>query len=227
VPIIHFSTDYVFDGTGSRPWREEYPANPLSIYGASKFAGDKAVCAARGTHLIVRTSWVYAAEGTNFLRTIVRLARERGELRIVVDQVGAPTSARMIATAVADIVGTDEKQLADRFAAAEGVVNLAASGEASWYEFAIAIIAGLRARGITLAAERIVPIASKDYPTKAKRPANCRLDLTRLRLVFGINPLKWDQAMAIELDQVATELSRSKWSSGLTPAAFTSGLSFR
>jgi dTDP-4-dehydrorhamnose reductase len=207
VPFIHFSTDYVFDGTGMRPWRENDQANPLSVYGASKLAGEAAIRSAGGSHLIVRTSWVYAAKGTNFLRTIVRLAKERKELRIVIDQIGAPTSARVIADAVASIVGTNAAHLADRFAVSQGVVNVAASGQTNWYEFAVAIVEGLKRRGVTLAVDSIMPIATEDYPTKAKRPANSRLDLTRLRGVFGINPPEWDQALRSELDQLAAELT--------------------
>ena len=107
VPLIHFSTDYVFDGTGNRPWREDDPTGPLSVYGASKLAGEIAVRAAGGRHLIIRTQWVYAATGANFLRTIARLASERKELRIVADQYGAPTSARLIADVVATMIGRD------------------------------------------------------------------------------------------------------------------------
>jgi dTDP-4-dehydrorhamnose reductase len=205
VPVIHFSTDYVFDGAGSRPWREDDPANPLSIYGASKLAGEKAVRSVGGPHLIVRTSWVYASMGTSFFRTIVRLAQERKELRVVADQFGAPTPARLIADALASIVGRNRVLLANRFAEARGVVNLAASGEITWYGFAVAIVEGLRARGVALAVESIVPIATKDYSTKARRPANSRLDLTRLRQVFGIDTPKWDQALAVELDHLANE----------------------
>lgn len=205
VPVIHFSADYVFDGAGSRPWREDDPANPLSIYGASKLAGEKAVRSVGGPHLIVRTSWVYASMGTSFFRTIVRLAQERKELRVVADQFGAPTPARLIADALASIVGRNRVLLANRFAEARGVVNLAASGEITWYGFAVAIVEGLRARGVALAVESIVPIATKDYSTKARRPANSRLDLTRLRQVFGIDTPKWDQALAVELDHLANE----------------------
>jgi len=206
VPFIHFSTDYVFDGAGSRPRREDDTPSPLSVYGAGKLAGENAVRAAGGPHLIVRTSWVYAANGTNFLRSIVRLAKERKELRVVADQVGAPTSAQLIAGIVASIVGSDGATLANRFATSEGVVNVAASGETSWHGFAVAIVEGLKARGVALAVESIVPIATKDYPTKAKRPANSRLDLTRLGRVFGIDSQNWDQALAVELDQLASTL---------------------
>lgn len=205
VPVIHFSTDYVFDGAGTRPWREEEEAKPLCTYGASKLAGEEALRSAGGPHLIVRTSWVYAATGSNFLCTIARLARERKELRVVADQFGAPTSARVIADVVSGIIGTNRTLLAERFTAATRIVNVAASGEISWYGFAAAIVDGLKARGIALAVENVVPIATSDYPTKARRPANSRLDLTRLRHVFGIDTPKWDQALAAELDRLAIE----------------------
>ena len=134
VPLIHFSTDYVFDGSGERPWREDDRTGPLSAYGASKLAGEDAVRAAGGVHLIIRTSWVYAAKGANFLRTIARLAAERKELRIVADQFGAPTSAEVIAEAVTGIVAAGGPPLAERFAAAGGLVNVATSGvdELAW-----------------------------------------------------------------------------------------------
>jgi dTDP-4-dehydrorhamnose reductase len=207
VPLIHFSTDYVFDGSGTRPWREDDPTGPLSAYGVSKLAGENAVRAAGAPHLIVRTSWVYAARGENFLRTMARLGAERAELRIVADQFGAPTSARLIADAVTAILGARGNGLAERFATAGGVVNLAAAGETSWHGFAVAIVEGLRARGVPLAATRVVPIATADYPTKAKRPANSRLDLTRLREIFGVEPPRWDEALAVELDRLAGELA--------------------
>jgi dTDP-4-dehydrorhamnose reductase len=209
VPLIHFSTDYVFDGSGTRPWREEDAPGPLSVYGASKLAGDEAVRAARGAHLIIRTSWVYAAKGTNFLRSILRLAKERTELRIVADQFGAPSSARLIAHAVASIIGAGGADLADRFAAAQGIVNVAASGETSWHGFAVAIIEGLKARGVPLAVERVVPIETQQYPTKAKRPANSRFDILRLSQVFGIVTPRWDQALELELGLVADEFSQT------------------
>ncbi len=210
VPLVHFSTDYVFDGSGARPWREDDPTAPLSAYGASKLAGEDAIRATSGPHLIVRTSWVYAARGTNFLRTIARLARERGELRIVADQVGAPSSARLIANAVAAVVAAPGAPLADRFAAAAGRVNVAASGETSWHGFAVAIVEGLQARGISLAVERVVPIATADYPTEAQRPGNSRLDLARLKSIFGVTTPQWGEALSGELDVLAGELRETK-----------------
>ena len=180
--------------------------NPLSIYGASKLAGEDAVRAARGAHLIVRTEWVYAATGKNFLRTIARLALERKELRVVDDQYGAPTSAHLIAHVVAGIVCGDSAAVVERFAAAGGLVNVAASGVTTWHGFATAIVEGLKSRGLALAVERVVPIATPGYPTKAKRPANSRFDLTHLKEVFGIETPDWNELLPTELDLVAHEM---------------------
>jgi dTDP-4-dehydrorhamnose reductase len=203
VPFIHFSTDYVFSGAGERRWREDDEPAPLSAYGATKLAGDRAIRTAGGCHLILRTSWVYAARGKNFLRTIARLARERRELRIVADQIGAPTSAALLADAVTNIVAGRIDQLRRRCAEADGLVHLAASGETSWHGFACAIVDGLRARGITLSVEHIVPIRSEEYPTRAERPRNSRLDLGRWRRVFGKPPPHWEAALAPVLDEFA------------------------
>ena len=150
------------------------PTGPLSVYGVSKLAGENAIRAANGPHLIVRTSWVYAAKGANFLRTIARLAKERKELRIVADQIGAPTSARVIADAAAQILQSDVANLASRFAESGGIVNIACAGETSWHGFATAIVTGLKSRGVKLEVETIAPIGTKDFPTKAKRPGNSR-----------------------------------------------------
>jgi dTDP-4-dehydrorhamnose reductase len=207
VPLIHFSTDYVFDGSGDRPWREDDPTGPLSVYGASKLAGDHGVRSAGGPHLIIRTSWVYDAVGSNFLRTIARLARERSELRIVADQIGAPTSARLIADVVSEILRNGGPRLTERFAAAGGLVNVAASDKTSWHGFATAIVEGLRAREVALLVQSIQAIRTQDYPTKAKRPANSRLDMTRLRNVFGIETPRWDEALSAELDELALALA--------------------
>jgi dTDP-4-dehydrorhamnose reductase len=206
VPLIHFSTDYVFNGTGTRPWREDDRTEPLSVYGASKLKGENEIRAAGGCSLIVRTSWVYAAEGKNFLRTIARAARERAELRVVADQVGAPTSAALIADAVGRMLEGGIDALRERIAASNSLVHLAASGEASWHRFASAIVAGLRARGLTVATERVIPIRSDEYPTKARRPLNSRLSLTRLKDIFGIVPPTWESALAPELDILAKDV---------------------
>lgn len=200
VPLIHFSTDYVFDGSGDKPWGEDSPTGPLSVYGASKLAGDLAIQAAGGPHLIARTCWVYAASGANFLRTIARLAGEREELRIVADQVGAPTTAGAIASTVAGIVKSNASNLEELFVRSGGVVNLACAGETSWHGFASAIVAGLKSRGARIAVETITPIATSDFPTKAKRPGNSRLDLSRLKDRFGMTTPPWQDALQSELD---------------------------
>jgi dTDP-4-dehydrorhamnose reductase len=208
VPMVHFSTDYVFNGSGDRPWREDDPTGPLSVYGASKLAGEIAVRDATGSHLIIRTSWVFAARGKNFLTTISRLAIERPALRIVADQIGAPTSARSIAQAVISIIsngasqGPDVNLIKRRFAELDGLLHLSNSGETSWYGFAEAIVDGVRSRGNQLAVTNIEPIDSKDFPTKARRPLNSRLDRTRLETIAGIQMPHWLAALNIELDEL-------------------------
>ncbi len=203
IPLIHFSTDYVFDGSGERPWHEDDPPRPLSVYGASKLAGETEIRKANGPSLTVRTSWVYAASGTNFLHTIARLARERDELRIVADQIGAPTSASLIADAIANIIDKSADELLAKFAEANGIIHLTASGETNWYDFASTIVAGLRFRGVSLAVKRIHPIRSNQYPTPAMRPHNSRLDLNRLKSVFDITPPRWNSALGYELNRLA------------------------
>ncbi len=199
VPRVHISTDYVFDGSGETPWREEDACQPLSSYGRSKWEGERAIQASGACHLIVRTSWVYAASGANFLRTISRLARERDELRIVADQFGAPTSAATIARAAAAIV-TTTKDFPSLFRSAKGVVHLANTGTTTWHGFASGIVQGLRERREAVRAQIVKPIATSEFPTKALRPANSRLDLSRLRDVFGITTPTWQSALEQELD---------------------------
>jgi dTDP-4-dehydrorhamnose reductase len=208
IPFIHLSTDYVFDGKGDKAWREEDSAHPLSAYGVSKRTGEKQVHAAGGCSLIIRTSWVYAAAGgNNFLRTIVRLARERNELGVVADQIGAPTSAELIARSIHEIAFRQAAVFPARCRRTRGLVNLATSGETSWHGFASAIVAGLRNRSVALVAKNIVPISSDQYSSPAKRPLNSRLNITRLAAVFGITPPPWDVVLDRELDIVARDLS--------------------
>lgn len=202
VPLLHFSTDYVFDGEGETPWREDSKPLPLSVYGASKLAGEEAIRSVGGPHLVVRTSWVYAAHGANFLRTIARLARERTELKVVADQVGAPTSSNVIARAIVRLLEADPNDLPRRFARADGILNIAASGEASWHDFATRIVDGMRARGQSLSVRSILPLRTEEYPTRARRPRNSRLDLRRLQEVFGISTPPWEEALETELDQL-------------------------
>jgi dTDP-4-dehydrorhamnose reductase len=212
VPFVHFSTDYVFDGSGDRPWRETDPTGPLSVYGASKLAGEAAIRDAGGSHLIIRTSWIFAASGRNFLTTIARLARERQELRIVADQFGAPTSARSIAEGLVSMLNglsrpenvSPIERLKQKFYEADGLVHMSTSGETTWHGFASAIIDGLRARGASLAIKDLVPIKAKDFPAKAARPRNSRMDMTRLQNVFGVRMTAWQDALAHELEELSS-----------------------
>jgi dTDP-4-dehydrorhamnose reductase len=201
VPLVHFSSDYVFDGSGEAPWGEDDMPAPLSVYGASKFEGERAVMRSGCRHLIVRTSWVYAAEGRNFLRTIARLAAERKELRIVADQFGAPTSARTVAQAVLKML---RRELSGEGALDRDgpVVHVTASGYTSWHGFAEAIVTGLRARGERLQVEQVIPIETSEYPTRATRPQNSRMDISRLNACFGIAMPSWRRALSMELDQL-------------------------
>jgi dTDP-4-dehydrorhamnose reductase len=217
VPIVHFSTDYVFDGSGQRPWREEDSASPLSVYGASKLAGETGVRDAGGVHLVIRASWVFSSTGTNFLNTIFRLAKDRAELRIVSDQFGAPTSARAIAQGLVmilngstgTIVELRKAEIAHRLGEAAGLLHVSSAGETSWHGFACAIVEGLRGHGIPLAVRDIVPIATKDYPTRAQRPLNSRLDMTRLNRRFDIQMPHWRDSLANELADLAIGRSSS------------------
>jgi dTDP-4-dehydrorhamnose reductase len=203
IPFIHFSTEYVFDGSGTRPWREDDPTGPLNVYGASKLRGEQSVQDACGQYLVVRTSWVYAAQGMNFLQRIARLAAEREELHVVADQFGAPTSAACIADTISRIFAQHSSGLAASFAKTGHKLNVAAGGETSWHGFAQQIVAGLKQRGEPVKVRRVIPIQSKDYPAKALRPGNSRLDLSRLADIFQITPMHWDRLLERELEKVA------------------------
>jgi dTDP-4-dehydrorhamnose reductase len=192
--LVHYSTDYVFPGTGEAPWQEDDATGPLNVYGASKLSGEQAIQAACRRHLIFRTSWVYGARGANFLLTMRRLMRERPELKIVADQVGAPTWSRMLAEATALI-------LAQQFSPARGadrpepwgVYHMTNVGETSWHGFAQAIqeLDGEESKA------RLLPIPSSDYPTPARRPLNSRLNNDKLARVFGVRLPDWRQALAL------------------------------
>ena len=205
-PLIHFSTDYVFDGSGKVPWSETDTPSPLSVYGSSKLGGEKAVRGAGGDFLIVRTSWVYASKGKNFLGTIARLARDRTELRIVADQTGAPTSTLVIADALRTILKGGADRFRDLAFEAQGIVHLTAYGAASWHQFGTKIVEGLIARGVPLRTRHITAISSDEYGARAARPKNSLLSLERLRDVFGISPTHWTIALESELDELARNM---------------------
>ena len=199
--LIHYSTDYVF--AGDRPqgaYLETDATAPMNVYGRSKLAGEEAIAAVGGAHLILRTSWVYGAHGANFVKTILRLAREREKLSIVADQIGAPTSSPLIAEATAQLI----RQLPDDGEdAVGGIYHLQSAGEASWYEFAAAIVE--RLRGVDAPAVRcreVLPIPASAYPTPARRPANSRLDCGKIARTFGLRLPQWRDDFELRFGEI-------------------------
>ncbi len=203
VPIIHLSTDYVFDGTKTAPYVETDATAPLGVYGASKLAGEQAVAAATANHAILRTAWVYSSFGNNFLKTMLRLAGDRPELRVVDDQLGNPTSALDIADAVIGVARNLIARPDDT--AFRGVFHMAGSGEASWADFASEIFALSAARGGP--SSRVTPIPSTDYPTPARRPANSRLSSARLANVHDIFMPDWKISTAATVARLVVKQS--------------------
>jgi dTDP-4-dehydrorhamnose reductase len=196
--LIHLSTDYVFDGAKPAPYAESDACNPLSVYGRTKLQGEQAILSAGTPAVVLRTSWVYATRGQNFLRTIVRLAREREELRIVDDQWGAPTWARSIAEAIAAIAaraGRDRPSIAASFAEHGGIFHMTAAGRTNWHQFAQLLLQRIPDPGRRL--KSLVPIPSKEYPTPARRPMNSVLDCTRLAHRWGVALPPWDLALEL------------------------------
>lgn len=190
--LVHYSTDYVFDGSGESPFDEDALTGPLSIYGKTKLEGEMVIRASGCRHLIFRTSWVYATRGANFAKTMLRLAKERDQLRVIADQFGAPTSAELIAdvTALALQRLTLDRKLGER---AVGTYHLVASGETSWHSYAQFVIGEAARLGAKLRVlpERVIPIATQEYPLPAKRPANSRLANSRLQQTFGLVLPDW------------------------------------
>lgn len=202
--FLHYSTDYVFDGAKGEPYDEDDAPNPLSVYGASKLAGERAVLASGADCLVFRTSWVFGVHGGNFLRTVLRLAAEREELRIVADQFGAPTCARLIADVSAHAIRAAlRERAAGRFAG--GLYHLSAGGATSWHGYAEAIVAAARERPALgpIRAQRIVAIAASEYPAAAGRPANSRLDCSRLERRFGLRMPTWQRCLITVIDALA------------------------
>ena len=184
--FLHYSTDYVFDGDGFTPWKETSVPRPLNIYGQTKLEGENAVTGSGCKHLIFRTSWVYSARGNNFLTSILRLAKDREQLRIVDDQIGAPTSAELIADVTAQVI----HQL-QSIPVESGVYHLSAAGQVSWYGFACYVIQIARQAGEKLAVSDICPILSAEYLQLARRPLNSRLDCVKFQKTFGLEFPYW------------------------------------
>lgn len=209
--VVHYSTDYVFDGTRTGAYAEDDVPNPLSVYGRTKLDGERALAASGAGHLIFRTSWVYGAHGANFVKTILRLAGERDQLRVVADQFGAPTSAALIADVTAQVLGAMRSRSAGPMVGSSGhadfpsgLYHLTAGGRTTWHEFASAIIARAAASGrsLKLGWADIQPITTADYPVAARRPANSSLDTARLRDAFSLVLPDWRHG----LDHVLTHL---------------------
>lgn len=199
--LVHYSTDYVFDGSGTQPWREDDATGPLSVYGQTKLEGEQAVATCR-RHLIFRTSWVYAARGGNFAKTMLRLAKDREALTVIADQFGAPTSAELLAdvTAHALRVALHKPELA-------GLYHCVASGETSWHGYARYVLAQAQALGWSLkaTADKVAPIATASYPTPAQRPLNSRLDTTRLKNAFELTLPHWQVQVQRMLQEISGE----------------------
>jgi dTDP-4-dehydrorhamnose reductase len=195
--VLHYSTDYVFDGRASKPYREDDPPHPLGVYGRSKLAGEFALRASGAKHLILRTAWVYAPRGHNFLRTMLRLAGERDRLRVVDDQVGAPTPAEVIAQVTAQIVprwfNVDQGDMTAH--SLDGVYHLTTTGQASWHEFACAIFHRAHRRGLLARMPVVDAIKTSEYPTRARRPAWSVLDTSLLRETFQVELPDWQQGL--------------------------------
>ena len=209
--VVHYSTDYIFDGSKPTPYVESDPANPLNVYGRSKLAGEMALSASGAAYFTFRTSWVYGATGNNFVRSMLRLAREREHLRIVADQHGGPTWSFELARMTADVIGQIERlseqnkcSLSEAALPLSGVYHATGSGETTWYGFAAQAIAELQKRepGIKLAS--VEPIPTSEYPTPAKRPLNSMLDCSKLARVFGWRVPDWRDS----LSRVVAELTK-------------------
>lgn len=193
--LVHYSTDYVFDGRLRRPIREDDATGPVSVYGKTKLAGEQAIRESGCRHMILRTAWVYAARGQNFLRTALKLAAEREEIQIVNDQIGSPTPARWLASATA-------LALAKR-PDANGTWHIVADGECSWHEFAMAIFGEALVAGVLGRAPKLIGIPSMEYPTKAKRPAYSRLDTSRFARDFGFQLPDWRVGLREVIGEIA------------------------
>ena len=201
--VVHYSTDYVFDGAGTRPYREGDAVAPLGAYGRSKLAGEEALRDSGALHLNLRTAWVYGARGANFLRTMLRLARERDRLTIVADQRGAPTPARLIANATAAALVQWLARDDARRRAESGTYHLVSAGVCTWHDFAGAIVGRAHAAGLIDREPEVAAITTAQFPTKARRPAYSVLDTSRLAATFGLHLPSWEEGLAGVIGELA------------------------
>lgn len=202
--LVHYSTDYVFDGSGDRPWLETDRPAPLSVYGQTKLEGEQQIASSRCHHLIFRTSWVYAARGNNFAKTMLRLARERDQLSVINDQIGVPTGADLLADVTAHALRHVRPPVGHNDLVQPGIYHLAAGGETSWCGYARFVLETAAAAGVALKAgpDRVIPIPSSAYPSPARRPYNSRLATSKLRATFGVSLPDWRQGVARMLTEI-------------------------
>lgn len=196
--MVHYSTDYVFDGSGTKPWLETDTTNPLSVYGKSKLEAEQAIIQSGCDYLIFRTSWVYAARGRNFAKTMYRLAKERDTLNVIADQVGAPTGAELIADVTAHVIPV---ALNDH--SVSGIYHLVASGEVSWHGYASFVLDYCRNRGVEFLVkpDAVTPVPTSEFPTPASRPLNSRLNTTKLQKTFNLTLPNWQNGVIHMLDE--------------------------
>ncbi|MCC2596155.1 dTDP-4-dehydrorhamnose reductase [Pusillimonas sp. MFBS29] len=197
--LVHYSTDYVFDGSGDTPWRESDPTGPLNVYGSSKLAGEAAILASGCRHLIFRTSWVYAARGGNFAKTMLRLGGERDQLTVIADQFGAPTGADLLADVSAHALCTAQQR-----PEVSGLYHLVAGGETSWHGYASHVLEWARKAGhpIKVAPDAIQPVPTSAFPTPARRPGNSRLNTEKLQTTFGLTLPHWQAGVERLLTEI-------------------------
>lgn len=210
--LVHYSTDYVFDGSGNSRWKETDTCAPLSVYGKTKLAGEAAITTSGAKHFILRTSWVYSSHGNNFLKTMLRLADTKEEIQVVSDQWGAPTHVDYLATTTLDLInlatpgfGSESKS-----APAWGIYHCAPKGETNWFEYARLVINTAKAHGAASSCKKITPITTANYPTPARRPLNSRLDTSKLQAVLRATPPNWEDDVIMTVGRVLIEAEREK-----------------
>lgn len=210
--LVHYSTDYVFDGSGNSPWKETDTCAPLSVYGKTKLAGEAAITASGARHFILRTSWVCSSHGNNFLKTMLRLAETKEEIQVVSDQWGVPTHVDYLATTTLDLInlatpgfGSESKS-----PPAWGIYHCAPSGETNWFEYARLVINTAKAHGAAGGCKKITPITTANYPTAARRPLNSRLDTSKLHAVLKTTPPEWEDDVMMTVGQVLLAAEREK-----------------
>lgn len=195
--LVHYSTDYVFNGSGDKPWNEDDATEPMNVYGETKRQGEQAIALNMSKYLIFRTSWVYAARGNNFAKTMIRLAKDRETLSVINDQFGAPTGADLLADSTAHAI-----RVALVKPEVSGLYHLIASGTTTWFEYAGMVIAQARAKGVELQVQTINPVETAAFPTPAKRPNNSRLNTTKFRETFGLVLPEWEAGVTRLIDEL-------------------------